>query len=205
MQLAGNFAVAFAALFVVVEPFGTLPFFSAVTAGRSSSEARTIALRATVIGGATLIAFAVIGRTLLDVIRVRIEAFQIAGGLLLLLTAFEMLRGRAPTCRGTRTEAEEGTPDPSVVPLAFPLLAGPGAMVTVLAHARGLPGTTVTVAAIIVTFAVSYLVLRAAELLSRALGRGTLSVLQRVLGLVVAAMSVQSIATGAASLLRALR
>lgn len=200
MTLLGPFAMSLAAVFVVVEPFGTLPFYSSITAGRSPRDVRAIALRASLLGSAILAAFALFGERLLSALHVRLGAFQVAGGLLLMLTALEMLRGKAPACRCTPTEATESGDDPAIVPLAFPLLAGPGAMVTVLTLSAN-HGRIPVLAAIVLTFVVSYAVLRAAAFVERTLGRGTFSVLQRLLGLVVAAMSVQLVADGARGLL----
>jgi multiple antibiotic resistance protein len=201
------FVVALTTLFVIVEPFGVVPIFASMTANRAPSEVRRIALRAALVGAVVLFGFAVAGRLLLDVLGVRIDAFRMAGGLLLLLAALDMLRAKQALCRCTDDELEDakGKDDIAVVPLAIPLLAGPGSMAAtmMLMSRSSSAGTTVAVfAAITVTFVVSYFVLRGASAVGRALGPSVLGAVQRVLGLVLAAMSLQYIVEGGVHLLR---
>jgi len=200
------FIVALTTLFVIVEPFGVVPMFAAMTAGRPQAETRRIALRASVIGAAVLVGFAFGGRMLLDLLGVRIDAFRMAGGLLLLLTAIEMLRGKRPACRCNPAELDDAKSkdDIAVVPLAIPLLAGPGSMAAVMMLMSRAPGPAAVAAihvAIFVTFAVSFVVLRGASAVSRVLGPSAMAAIQRVLGLVLAAMSLQFIVEGAVNLL----
>lgn len=191
------FVPALVSLFVVVEPLGVLPTFATLTARRPPSEVDRIALRASLVGAAVLAAFAIAGQPLLTALGVKLEAFRMAGGVLLLLTALDMLRGEASRCRcGPAETAAQG--DVAIVPLAIPLLAGPGAMATtmmlVTAPGQSLP---VVLSAIGLTFFVSCLVLRAGRRLSAMLGPSVLSVLQRVLGLLLAAMALQAVLEGA--------
>jgi multiple antibiotic resistance protein len=199
------FATAFTAVFVVVEPFGVAPMFASLTAGRSSEEVRGIAARAAVVGAAVLVAFALAGGQILRALHVEIDAFRAAGGLLLLLTALDMLRGRGERCRCTAEEMEDAheQDDIAVVPVAVPLLAGPGSMATVMVLvAEGGPiQTGIVVAAILLTFAISYAVLRAAGALKRWTGPSVVAVVERVLGLLLAAIALQFVATGARGLL----
>lgn len=199
-ELGTAFAVAFSAIFVVVEPFGTVPTFAALTAGRSADEIRSIALRASVVGAGVLAAFTLGGGAVLDALHVQLDAFRAAGGLLLLLTALDMLRGKGSSCRCSPTELGQDRDDIAIVPVAVPLLAGPGAMATVmvLVSQGGPAQTAVVLAAVAVTFGISYLVLRAAGRLSRWAGPSGIAVVQRVLGLVLAALSIQFLATGLA-------
>ena len=201
LPLFSSLFTSLAALFVVVEPLGVVPTFAALTADRSRAEARAIALRASIVGAFVLLGFAVGGRAALSALGIRIEAFRMAGGLLLLLTALDMLRGKGAHCRCTPAEVQDAAQrhDIAVVPVAVPLLSGPGAMATVMmlsSKAPGALGLTIVLAAIAITFAISYLVLRSAGLINRVLGRSTMSVLQRVMGLILAAMSIQSILEG---------
>ncbi|MDP1829762.1 MAG: MarC family protein [Archangium sp.] len=199
-------AAAFTALFVVVEPIGVVPMFAALTRDRPRDEVRRIAFRASVVGGLVLTLFALGGRFFLDALGVRIDAFRMAGGLLLLLTALDMLRAKQSACRCSAREVEEAQSreDLAIVPVAIPLLAGPGAMATVMmlmsrATSPGMIGGVFV--AIALTFLASYLVLRSAEPIARWMGPSVTAVVQRVLGLVLAAMSLQFIVEGGLNLL----
>jgi len=198
---------AFTAIFVVVEPFGIVPTFAALVHDHSKEDIRRIALRASVVGAAILVFFSLFGRLLLDTLGVRIDSFRMAGGLLLLFTAFDMLRAKQSSCRCTHDEIEDASrkDDIAIVPVATPLLAGPGAMATVMmlmSRANEPWKIGSVLASIVVTFLISYAVLRSAVLINRLAGRSTMAVLQRVLGLVLAAMSLQFIVDGAMNLLK---
>ena len=197
--MLASIVVAFVALIVVVEPLGVIPFFLSLTRGKPPDDVRRIALRASVIGALVLLAFAAFGGAILDSLGIRLDAFRVAGGIVLLLTALDMIRQRN-ACRCSPAEANGGGEDVAVVPLAIPLLAGPGSMAAVMAMVGREPVSAVVIA-IVLVFGVTYVVLRGATTLHRLLGPATLAVVQRVLGLLLAAMSIQSIVVGVASLL----
>lgn len=199
MELAAAFVTSFVALFVVVEPFGVVPMFASLTGNRPRHEQIRIAARASIIGALLLIAFAFGGRTLLSTLGVRLDAFQVAGGLVLLLAALEIVRGKT-SCRCTASEADPTRTDPAVVPLAIPMLAGPGAM-TVTMSLVGREPLPAVLLAIVAVFALSYAVLRGTAAVQRLVGPATLSVVLRVLALLLAALSIQSIVSGVQSLL----
>jgi multiple antibiotic resistance protein len=121
---------AFVTLFVIMDPIGTTPLFVALTSGMSAAERRRVSIRAILIAGALLAAFGLAGETLLAVIGIGIPAFRISGGLLLFLIAVEMLFERRTERREKQTN--EPRPDPSVFPLAMPLLAGPGSLASMI-------------------------------------------------------------------------
>lgn len=199
--MLASILVAFVALIVVVEPLGVVPFFLTLTRGRSAEDARRIAVRASVVGALVLLTFALFGGSVLHSLGIRLDAFRVAGGLVLLLAALDMIRQKN-TCRCSPVETGSGTgaDDVAVVPLAIPLLAGPGSMAAVMALVGREPPAAVAVAVVLV-FIVTYLALRGAGVLHRVLGPAILAVVQRVLGLLLAAMSVQSIITGITSLI----
>jgi multiple antibiotic resistance protein len=188
-------AVSFAALFLVVEPLGLVPIFLSLTRGRSADEVVRIANRATLIGALVLVAFTLGGRYLLDVLGIGLDGFRVAGGLLLLMTAVEMLRGKGADdnrCRCSPLELAAGAErsDVAVIPLAMPLLTGPGAMATVLVaqDGGGLEATAAVLVAIALTYFASWLVLRAAAALHKRLGASTLGVTQRIFRLFLGAL-----------------
>src|ERR1700681_2008346 len=118
------FAEAFITLVVIMDPLGSAPIFIALTAGLSAAARRRAALTAAGAAGVVIIVFALFGRLILDYLHVSVESLTIAGGLLLLLVALQMLRG-------DEMEQPE-TANVALVPLATPLLAGPGAIAAVM-------------------------------------------------------------------------
>ena len=203
------FVAALSTIFVIVEPLGVVPAFAAMTAGRPTVEVRHVAFRASLVGAGVLFLFAIGGRLLLDLLGVRIDAFRMAGGLLLLLTALDMLRAKQAACRCSKEELDDAKAkdDIAVVPLAIPLLSGPGAMAAVMmlmSRASGGGQVLAVLVAIAITFAVSFVVLRSASAISAAVGLSVMAAVQRVLGLVLGAMSLQVIVEGGVNLLSSL-
>ena len=121
---------AFTTLFVIIDPIGLLPMFVALTQGMDARARRAIALRGTMIAFGILLLFGVLGEAVLGFVGISMAAFKIAGGVLLFLTALEMLFERRAKRR--EDQAEDDRPDPSVFPLAIPLMAGPGAIASMI-------------------------------------------------------------------------
>jgi multiple antibiotic resistance protein len=195
--------VAFAAVFVVVDPFTAVPFFLALTAGEEAERKRDIARRAALVAGGVLAGFGLVGAVVFQLIGVTLAAFKIAGGSLLLLTSADMIRTRAPSTRITEGEVQEGAgrADVAVVPLAMPLLAGPGAIATVVvlvgrARAERFAHVPAVLLAVALTAALSYVILAGASRVDRVLGRTGLNILERVAGLLLAAIAIQFILDG---------
>ena len=189
---------AFATLFVVIDPIGLTPIFIALTAGATPAHRRAVALRACGIAAAVLFAFAFFGEAVLGFIGISMPAFRIAGGILLFLTALEMLFERRSKRRQDQAEVEPA-PDPSVFPVAIPLIAGPGAIASVILLA-GQAQDTVTVLTVLgVTLAVLAITLvffLLAGLIERGLGKTGINVATRLLGMLLAALSVQFVLDG---------
>jgi multiple antibiotic resistance protein len=138
---------------------------------------------------------------------VSLGAFRVAGGILLLVTALDMLRARPSETRTTPIEEQEGVvkEDVAIVPLAIPLLSGPGAIATamvLMAKGESLTSAIPVLAAIILTFVASYYILRASGLIQRVLRQSGVAIVERVMGLILAAIAVQFIADGGKELLR---
>ncbi len=192
------FITAFTTLFVVIDPFGTTPIFVALTQDMDAKTRRKTAFRSCLTAVFILIAFAAFGEALLGFVGISMAAFRVAGGALLFLTALDMLFDRRTKRREDRAEEEEH-PDPSVFPLAIPLIAGPGSIATIILLAGQHPGVLGIVEACIVMLAVMSVVLiffLAGGLIGRILGKTGLNVLTRLLGMLLAALSVQFILDG---------
>lgn len=188
---------AWVTLFVVIDPPGLAPLFIALTQGMSDERRRRIGWRATVIAAFLLTLFGLVGENILNAIGISLPAFRIAGGILLFLTALDMLFER-------RTERREGQHadddhDPSVFPLATPLLAGPGALATMILLVGQDPSAVHTLIIHLVmlsVLALNMVLFMLAGPLSRALGRTGTMVVTRLLGMLLAALSVQFIIDG---------
>jgi multiple antibiotic resistance protein len=193
---------ALVTLLVVVDPLGLVPAFLAVTNGLSSKLRREIALRACMIAAAILIGTALIGDWLLRQLGIGIQAFRIAGGLLLFAVAAEMVLGlRAERAtKDAQQVAEENAHHLAAFPLAIPLMAGPGAITaTILLAGQAnyrLDTVTVLVAVIAAVMASCMLAFVAAQHVGKILGVTANVVLSRLLGVILAALAVQYIVDG---------
>ncbi|WP_299671953.1 MarC family protein [uncultured Roseobacter sp.] len=191
------FITAFVTMFVVIDPIGLAPLFVALTQGMTDAARRRIALRATAVGIVILLAFAAFGEALLAFIGISMPAFRVAGGILLFLTALDMLFERRTKRR--EDKQEEDHDDPSVFPLAIPLIAGPGAIASVILLMGQRPGLEGTLHVLGATGVVMLIVLAfflASGLIERALGKTGVTVVTRLLGMLLAALSVQFVLDG---------
>lgn len=189
---------AFATLFVVIDPPGLVPLFIALTTGMDADHRRNLARRACIIAAVLLTLFGLFGEVLLNFIGISMAAFRIAGGILLFLTALDMLFER-------RTQRREGqhpdaNHDPSVFPLATPLIAGPGAIATmILLMGQAGEDWTLRLAVLGLLYGMilaTFLFLLASAPLERLLGRTGTVVITRLLGMLLAALSVQFVIDG---------
>ena len=128
---------AFVTLFVIIDPIGLAPLFVALTTGKTSAQRRSIAMRSILTAAGLLAAFGIGGEYVLTKIGIGMPAFRISGGILLFLTAIEMLFEKRTERREKTAEDDEG-PDPAVFPLAMPLIGGPGAMTSMILLIRHL-------------------------------------------------------------------
>ena len=178
-------------LVVIMDPIGAIPVFIALTARLSPPERKTAAVRAVVAAGSLVIGFALVGRFVLEYLHVSVSSLSIAGGLLLLLVALEMLRG-------LDTPEAEST-DVALVPVAVPLVAGPGAIATVIVLVQQNTGLGARVGVglgIVAALATIGLALLGAELIARVLPESLVGFLTRVFGLLLSAIAVQLVVDG---------
>jgi len=193
-------------LLLVVDAPGVIPLFLAMTAGDAPEHRRRTALRAALMSGVLLAAFAALGDAIFRILGISLGAFRIAGGVLLFMLAIDMLRAQPSRQRTSPEEEAEGVnrPDVSIFPLAIPMLAGPGATSTVMvliSRAERAWQYAILYAAIVFTTLATYALLRSAATVERRLGRTGMNVVQRVMGLILAATAVQFVVDGAASVL----
>jgi len=184
----------------IVDPLAVIPTFLTMTADDSPKKRRQISLKAAIGSTLILVLFASAGDLLFRIFGITLPAFRIAGGIILGLSALEMLRAERRT-RENREEVAEGVEkeDAAITPLAIPMLAGPGAISTVLVlmnRASGWSQAVPIYTAIVATGVATFLILRASEQFHRILGKTGINVLTRIMGLVLATVAVQFILDG---------
>ncbi len=185
--------------FATVNPVAALGFFLQLTPGFSDSERVSVARRAVLCAALVLIGSVVFGQFLLEAMHVRLASFQVAGGLILFLFALQMIFGRHEEAKGTKGH------DPSVSPLAMPVIASPEAILAAVLltddNVYPIPVQLVDIGLLLSVLLLTYLVFLAGPRIFRLLGGGGISLLVQVTGLILAALSVELVAQGVAALL----
>lgn len=196
------FVSAFITLFVVIDPPGCAPIYAGLTKGASPAQARSMALRATIIATIILLIFALFGKELLGALHIELNSFRIAGGLMLFFIAFDMVFEKRTQRREQRAEKIASTPeieDVSVFPMAMPMLAGPGAIAAVMLlmnEAEGWPEKLEVLTALGVVLLITAAALVAAGPLIRLLGDKVEAVITRLLGVLLSALAAQYVIDG---------
>ncbi|WP_108816034.1 MarC family protein [Loktanella sp. Alg231-35] len=192
---------AFTTMFIILDPPGLAPVFIALTQGMTAAQRRTIAVRACIVSAVLMILFLFLGEAVLGFIGISMDAFRIAGGILLFLTALDMLFQRRQARR--EDSAAEGQAehhdDPSVFPLALPLIVGPGAITTIIllaGEAQGAADVGAIAAVLMAVLLITFLSFLAAPAIERILGKTGLNIVTRVLGMLLAALAVQFVLDG---------
>lgn len=194
---------AFMNLFIIIDPILVIPVFLGLTQSETPQHRNKTALKACVISAVVLVAFGFLGKQLLDTMGITDAAFRIAGGLLLMLAAIEMVVAKHSGMTSTTSEEDKEArykADVSVFPLAIPLIAGPGAMTLLLLLMQEVEHSFILQVGVILTallvIAITYGILLAAKLLSKLLGVTGINVISRVFGIILAALAAQFILTG---------
>ncbi|WP_369201772.1 MarC family protein [Streptomyces sp. PU-14G] len=187
------FGSVFLTLFVIMDPPGITPIFLGLTSGRPVKVQRRMAWQAAVVAFGVITLFGICGKQILDYVHVSIPALMVAGGLLLLLVALDLLTGKSDEPTQTKDV------NVALVPLGMPLLAGPGAIVSVILavqHAHGWGGHVSVWAAIVAMHLVLWLVMRYSLLIIRVIKDGGVVLVTRLSGMLLSAIAVQQIAGG---------
>src|SRR5579884_1052171 len=193
--------IAFTSIFVLVDPIAAVPTFLAMTGGATRRQRRHMAARAAWTCFLVLLTFAFAGTYIFQLFGITLAAFKIAGGLILGLIGLEMLRAQRSATKETPGETEEGAvkEDVGIIPLGIPMLAGPGAissvMVLMTQNADWLHALVI-VCAIVVVSAISFLVLAAADWVSSHFHETGIRILTRMMGLLLTAIAVQFVLNG---------
>jgi multiple antibiotic resistance protein len=196
------FLSAFATLFVVIDPPGCAPIYAGLTKGATLVQQRAMAIRAVLIASAILLVFALVGEALLKTLGISLNAFRIAGGIMLFLIALEMVFEKRQERREDRAQKVMETPeveDVSVFPMSMPMIAGPGSIATVMllvSRSDGPGETAVVFAALATVLILTLIALLAAGPLMRLLGAKIESVITRLLGVLLAALAILFVIDG---------
>jgi multiple antibiotic resistance protein len=201
MQEGITFLVAaFVSLFTIINPFSTASVFHALTKGNSKKQNKKIAKRATLTAIIVLILFVFLGDYILKIFGVSIEAFKIASGILVLGVGYGMIYNGGKHFRNIDEKHAREKEDISIIPLAIPMLSGPGAIATALVLMKSAEGNTISVlsilASIIIVCLIAYLLLIKAHSIDKYLGKTGISVIDKVLGLIVIVIGIQFIVSG---------
>ena len=193
--------LVFSTLFVIIDPIAAVPTFLAITPHNTAQQRTRMAMVACSVVAIVLIGFATIGQAIFNLLGITMPAFQIAGSILLMLVALDMLRARQTETRETDEEKAAGIQknDIAVTPMAVPILAGPGACSTVLmlhTQAQGAAQVAVLYACIVLVCVLSFGIFWLAARHARLLPPITLRVVQRLMGLLLAAIAVQFFLNG---------
>jgi multiple antibiotic resistance protein len=196
------FVHALVTLFVTIDPPGLAPMFVVLTAGMSPADRRQTAVRASITAGLVLVGFALVGEPLIGVLGISLPAFRIAGGLLLFVIAFEMVfarREERKTAAAQNAVSKEDLRHLAIFPLAIPLISGPGAIsatILLASEAADLAALIVLLVIIAALIGSCLAVFLLADRLERILGETGRIVVSRLLGVLLAALSVQFVADG---------
>lgn len=193
--------MAFSAVFFVVDPLAAVPIFVIMTEHDAPLKRLKTAKKACLVMASVLCFFALGGSVIFKLFGVTLASFKIAGGILLMITALDMLTSRVSQTRTSGEEIEEGVhkDDIAIVPLAMPLLAGPGSIATVMvltAQSTRAWQLIPIIASILLTAGISYLLLRGANYVNRLLGKSGKAIVARIMGLLLAAIAVEFVIGG---------
>ena len=207
MHNAAAFAlVAFSSLIVIINPLLVTSVFITLTASATAESKRAIIRKTTLIAFIVLLVFAAFGTLVFKFFAITIGAFQIAGGIILFSVAMGMLHARISRTKQTPEEMDEAMSreDIAVVPLAIPIVSGPGAITTVVVlsgETHAIAGMAILFFAIVVSMAIVFVMLRNAARIQRFIGHSGLNITTRLMGLVLAAVAVQFVIHGVESVL----
>lgn len=186
----------FISLWVVIDPIGSIPIFIAVTAGLNATSSRMIAVKSTLIATIILLFFIVAGQRLIEALNIHLEAFQMAGGIILFMFATTMIFGDSKP-EEEKKQVQGDLSHMAIFPLAIPSLASPGAMLAVVMltdnHRYSIEEQLVTASVMLAVMAITFLLFLLAGPIQRLIGNSGASIISRVMGLILASVAVDNI------------
>ena len=198
-EWATNFLNTFVAVFVIVDPFAVVPVYLLLTDRLSHEARRSTRHRASLAAGAILTTFAVTGLAIFRFFGITLPAFQIAGGILLLLLGIAQLNANRSRVKQEEKDESLARDDVSVFPLATPLIAGPGAISTVVllsSQSKNFYQQMSLILAILLALVANHVILKGAPILFKFLGQTGLNLITRIMGIILTAMAIQFLLNG---------
>jgi len=206
MELFQFALITFTSVLFIVDPIAVIPTYLVITRDETPLQRRRTARRACVAAALLLIAFGLAGKFVFQILGITMSAFRVAGGVILWIVAMDMLQAKRSTQESGPEIAEgEAKDDVAITPLAVPMLAGPGAISTIMVlsgQARTLPQSIVVYLSIVLTAVACWLTLRIGEGLMARMGQTGIRVMTRIMGLLLAALAAQFVLTGVRESLR---
>ncbi|RYD59583.1 MAG: NAAT family transporter [Sphingomonadales bacterium] len=195
------FVSSFITFFVVIDPPGCAPIFAGLTAGTTATHRRAMAVRAVLVAALILFGFALFGEALLGALGISLNAFKIAGGIMLFLIALEMVFEKRTERREDRAEKVKASeaPDVSIFPMAMPMIAGPGSIAAVMllmSQNQGIERSGIVLAAMVAILVLTLVALLAAGPIMRLVGAKIEAVISRLLGVLLGALATQFVIDG---------
>jgi multiple antibiotic resistance protein len=196
------FISAFVTFFVVIDPPGCAPIFSSLTAGTDTAHRRAMAIRSVLVASGILLVFAVFGEDLLGALGISLDAFRVAGGIMLFLIALDMVFEKRTERRENRAQDVKANPeheDISIFPMAIPMIAGPGSIASVMllmAKSNGMTESLIVLGALAAMLLLTLIALLLAGPLMKLLGYRVEAMITRILGVVLAALAAQFVIDG---------
>lgn len=213
MELTAFIALSFSSLLAMIDPLGCIPFFSGLTSRMGQRQKRRVLAKALLVAMLVLALFTVFGAWLLELFGITVDAFRIAGGVIFFGIGLDMLQSRPRRwrtgIRGSDPHDPEPAPeeDPSITPLAIPLLAGPGSITTVMVLMAESPvswGAAIVLAVLLLVVLLTGAVLLGADIVLRRLGDTGLRLMEKLMGLLVTVIAVQLVLNGTSHFIREL-
>jgi multiple antibiotic resistance protein len=200
VSLTSQVITIFLAVFIVVDPFGIVPVFISLTAAFSQNRKRRTILKSVIVAFVVLCVFIFTGNVILRFLGIQPGSFFIAGGILMFIVSIDLLLGKPGRTKTSGNEGEEDREDVSIFPLAVPMLAGPGAITTVLLYVSEDKSPSfilpVLVASVALALALAGLTMLLSSYFLRVLGKTGVSVIERIMGIVLTGLSVQFVYDG---------
>lgn len=195
------FAKIFISVFTIMGPFTVIPTFVSMTEGMSQMQVRHIAARSLMVASSILIVSTIAGEKIFDFLGISLPSFKIAGGILILLMGINMLHAKRSEARATDSELQEARikEDISVFPIGTPLIAGPGAISTVILFStsgKRFTSILMVLTAVIISSVGMYYLLRYSRLVYKAIGQTGSNIMMRLMGLILSAMAIEFIIDG---------
>jgi multiple antibiotic resistance protein len=186
------FLSAIISIFVMADPFGNIPIFLGLTSGMSGEERRYTITKASIVAAIILVVFALVGKPFMEILSISLNSLRIAGGILLMTIAFDMLMGKETRSKATEGDSKEDPSSIAITPMATPLITGPGAMTVTMVYmneATGYDNKALIMAAIVVAMVGSWIVVVNSDLLFSIFRKDGTRVLTKIMGIVLAAIA----------------